>query len=326
MIESIRPQKIVVTGGSGFIGTRLVTDLLAEGHAVYIFDKVLSEKYPSICTVADVRDREALAKALEGIDVVYHLAAEHRDDVRPISLYYDVNVRGAENLVAACEANRVPQMVFTSSVAIYGLKAGEPTEESPADPFNDYSRSKFQAEGVFRQWFLRDPARSLVMVRPVAIFGEKNRGNIYNLLHQIHSGRFMMVGDGSNRKSIGYVGNIAKFLTFVRSCTDGCHIFNYADKPDLTTQELVDIALKAFNGARNRQRPLLRIPYLAGLMGGYAFDIISRLSGRTLPISSIRIKKFTAQTTVSSEKMRRAGFVPAFSLTQALQRTIASEF
>lgn len=326
MGESVRPKKIVVTGGSGFIGTRLVTELLAEGHAVYIFDKQLSERYPNICTVGDVRDRRALTQALAGVDVVYHLAAEHRDDVRPVSLYYDVNVKGAENLVAACVENRVPQIVFTSSVAIYGLKAGEPTEESPADPFNDYSRSKFQSEAVFRQWLAPDPSRSLVMVRPVAIFGEKNRGNIYNLLNQIHSGKFMMVGDGQNRKSIGYVGNIARFLSFIRRCEAGCYIYNYADKPDLTTWELVDIALKAFGNNGNGQRPLIRLPYAVGLMGGYLFDGLSLVTRRTFPVSSIRIKKFVAQTTVSSEKMRQTGFVPSFSLAEGLRRMIASEF
>lgn len=326
MVESMRHKKIVVTGGSGFIGTRLVTELLAEGNAVYIFDKRLSDKYPNICTVGDVRDRRALTEAVAGAQVVYHLAAEHRDDVRPISLYYDVNVKGAENLVAACEANGVPQLVFTSSVAIYGLKAGEPTEESPADPFNDYSRSKFQSEAIFRQWSDRDASRSLVMVRPVAIFGEKNRGNIYNLLNQIHSGKFMMVGDGRNRKSIGYVGNIAKFLAFIRCCDGGCHIYNYADKPDLTTQELVDIALKAFGDNGDGKRPMIRLPYAVGLLGGYFFDGLSLLTRRAFPVSSIRIKKFVAQTTVSSEKLRQTGFAPTFSLADGLQRMIASEF
>ncbi len=319
-------KKIVVTGGSGFIGTRLVTDLLAEGHAVRIFDKRVSERYPNICTIGDVRDRQVLTDALEGVDVVYHLAAEHHDDVRPISLYYDVNVNGAENLAAACTQNRVMQIVFTSSVAIYGLRAGKPTEDSPADPFNDYSWSKFKAETVFKQWYDQEPSRSLVMVRPVAIFGEKNRGNIYNLLNQIHSGKFVMVGNGQNRKSIGYVGNISRFLAFIGTCGPGCHIYNYADKPDLTTWELVDIAQKAFAGKGRPKLPMIKIPYLLGLMGGYMFDAAARFSGKRLPISAIRIKKFVAQTTVSTAKLQKTGFTPQFSLAEGLQRTIACEF
>lgn len=78
-------MKILVTGGSGFIGTNLVADLLKAGHSVSIYDKTKSETYPDLCVVADVRDRERLTEALQGVDVVYHLAAEHRDDVRPVS-------------------------------------------------------------------------------------------------------------------------------------------------------------------------------------------------------------------------------------------------
>jgi len=96
-------MNILVTGGSGFIGTNLVSDLLEQGHKVSIYDKRKSETYPDLCIVADVRDKEKLANSMHGIDAVYHLAAEHRDDVRPVSLYYDVNVGGAENIAYGLE-------------------------------------------------------------------------------------------------------------------------------------------------------------------------------------------------------------------------------
>lgn len=111
----------LITGGSGFIGTNLVTDLLRTDHTVSIYDKTKSDTHPDLCIVADIRDREILSDALQGVDAVYHLAAEHRDDVRPHSLYYDVNVGGAENLAYAAEKNNVKKIIFTSSVAIYGL-------------------------------------------------------------------------------------------------------------------------------------------------------------------------------------------------------------
>lgn len=68
----------------------------------------------------DVRDREKLTELLKGTDVVVLLAAEHRDDVTPLSLYYDVNVGGMQNTLSAMEANGVKRIVFTSSVAVYG--------------------------------------------------------------------------------------------------------------------------------------------------------------------------------------------------------------
>ncbi|MBW2647975.1 MAG: NAD-dependent epimerase/dehydratase family protein, partial [Deltaproteobacteria bacterium] len=103
-----------------------------------------------------------------------------------------------KNLVYAAEKNNVKRIIFTSSVAIYGLNGGKPNEDSPIKPFNDYSESKYQSEKVFNDWTARDASRCLVIVRPVVIFGENNRGNVYELLSQIASGTFVMVGNGKN--------------------------------------------------------------------------------------------------------------------------------
>ena len=316
-------MKILVTGGSGFIGTNLVDDLLQHGHEVLIYDKQKSRHHPDSTLVADVRDADRLASSLEGIDVVYHLAAEHRDDVRPVSLYYDVNVGGARNLVDAAEKSGVRHIIFTSSVAVYGLNVGTPGEDSPLKPFNDYSQSKARSEEVFKEWAGAGNGRSLVIVRPVVIFGERNRGNVYRLLRQIASGGFLMVGNGGNRKSMGYVRNISRFLVQLLESETGVRVYNYADKPDMRVDELVRTARRAMG---MKPRLNVRIPYPVGLLGGYAFDILSRITGRTYPISSIRIKKFAADTTVAAERLKETGFVAPYSLEEGLRRMIESEF
>jgi nucleoside-diphosphate-sugar epimerase len=86
---------ICIVGGSGFVGTRLATRLIAAGHTVVVADKNDSKKYPRLWVYADVREPETLEKVLIGSDAVINLAAEHRDDVTPKSLYDDVNVTGA---------------------------------------------------------------------------------------------------------------------------------------------------------------------------------------------------------------------------------------
>jgi len=145
-------MNILVTGGSGFIGTNLVEELLKAGHKVSIFDKRQSRKYRDLCIIGDVRDKEKLRPYMQDADAVYHLAAEHRDDVRPNSLYYDVNVGGAENLVYGLEKNGVKDLIYTSTVAVYGMNAGDPDENSPIRPFNDYGKSKYMAETIFNKW------------------------------------------------------------------------------------------------------------------------------------------------------------------------------
>ncbi len=316
-------MNILITGGSGFIGTNLVSDLLKDGHNVLIYDKSRSETYPDFCIVADIRDKDKLVNSLSEIDVVYHLAAEHRDDVHPASLYYDVNVRGAKNVVYAAEKNYVNKLIFTSSVAVYGLNAGEPNEESPVKPFNDYGWSKYKSEIVFNEWVKNDSSNCLVIVRPTVIFGEGNRGNVYNLIRQVATGRFIMVGSGKNKKSMGYAHNITRFLSNILHSNPGRHIYNYADNPGLNMNELVRIAMTALGKDHEK---IVRVPYFLGLLGGYSFDLLFKITKRTYPISSIRIKKFCAGTPVSTEKLKEIGFNAPYSLSEGLNRMISKEF
>ena len=305
-------KRVLVVGGSGFIGTRLVSELISKGDQVKIFDKVLSSSFPELCLVGDIRDPQAVDMAVKDIDVVYHLAAEHRDDVRPTSLYYDVNVQGTANLVSACSKNGVLHMIFTSSVAVYGLNAGVPSEENLPDPFKDYGKSKLEAEHVLRQWADENKERSLVIVRPTVVFGERNRGNVYNLVNQITSGRFMMVGQGTNKKSMAYIGNIVSFLIYMgTSAEPGTSVFNYSDKPDISMNEFVGMIRQHMGKPAGIS---LRIPYFVGLAGGLCFDLLSKITGRTFPVSLVRVRKFCADTTITVEKLQKQGLCRLLSL------------
>ena len=139
-------MKIALIGGSGFVGTRLIDLLKESGVGLLNVDKQQSHFFPDITVIGDVRDKERLTELLKGTDVVVLLAAEHRDDVTPVTKYYDVNVGGMQNTLSAMEANGVRRIVFTSSVAVYGLNKKNPDEEHAKDPFNHYGKSKWLAE------------------------------------------------------------------------------------------------------------------------------------------------------------------------------------
>jgi GlcNAc-P-P-Und epimerase len=315
-------RSAIIVGGSGFIGSVLLTRLIGRGVACLNLDKRPSPFHPELTRIVDVRDRRSLEDAMSGADALFLLAAEHADDVRPVSLYHEVNVEGARNVCLAADQAGIDRILFTSSVAIYGLKAGNAAEDTPPDPFNEYGRSKLAAEAVLWRWYEEGPNRSLTIVRPVVVFGERNRGNVYNLVDAIHRRRFLMIGAGRNRKSMAYVGNVAGFLDWAAEQPRGLSVFNYADKPDLTTGELVDIVSRDLG----RPVPALRIPYALGLAGGAFLDLVSRATGRRFPISAVRIRKFCSDTVVDATKAHNAGFAPATALSEGLQRTIAHEF
>lgn len=315
-------MNIAIIGGSGFVGTRLIQFL--DGQQVLKnIDKRESHFYPEITHIANVLDKETLARELQGMDAVVLLAAEHRDDVTPISLYYDVNVQGMRNTLEAMERNGIKRLVFTSSVAVYGLNKENPNEDFPADPFNHYGKSKWQAEQVLKDWHGRHPDCVVSILRPTVIFGERNRGNVYNLLHQISTGAFLMIGKGENKKAMAYVGNIVAFIDFLlRNQQSGLEIYNYTDKPDFTMNELVTLVSKVMN----KHIPSVHFPYWLGMLGGYAFDVLAFLSRKKLVISSVRVKKFCATTQFDSSKAHKSGFVPPFTLEQGLSRILEFEF
>jgi nucleoside-diphosphate-sugar epimerase len=155
------------------------------------------------------------------------------------------------------------------------------------------------------------------------IFGESNRGNVYNLLRQIASGRFLMVGNGRNRKSMAYVRNFSRFLVTMLANSPGVHLYNYADKPDFTMEQLVSLVHRTLP---NGQRLNFRIPYTLGLSGGYLFDALAVATGKTFPISAIRIKKFCADTRINADKVKNTGFNAPYPLSEGLYRMIRSEF
>jgi nucleoside-diphosphate-sugar epimerase len=230
-------NRITVIGRSEFVGTNLCRQLSLKQQDFEIIDLKMSNQFPERCKIADVRDVETLRNTITG-DVVVNLAAVHRDDVRDKSEYQRTNVDGAENVALVCEEKAIDKIVFTSSVAVYGFAEPGTDEAGAINPFNEYGRTKFEAEEKLRKWHAQGD-NSLIIVRPTVIFGEGNRGTVFNLLNQIASGKFLMVGKGENKKSMAYTGNIVTFLETCIAKDQRYGLYNYVDTPDLTMNELV---------------------------------------------------------------------------------------
>jgi len=313
-------MKICIIGGSGFVGSALIKEL--HGFNVLNLDKNQSPYFDDISTKADIRFFDEI-KINKGTDYVVLLAAEHRDDVTPTSLYYDVNVEGTKNVLKAMDNAGIKNIVFTSSVAIYGLNKSNPNENHPKDPFNHYGKSKWQAELVIKEWYENNPeGKSVIIIRPTVIFGERNRGNVYNLLKQISSGKFVMIGKGQNKKSMAYVGNVVAFIKDrLEREVLGYHIYNYVDKPDYNMNELVAIVEKKMK----LNIPKIKIPYWIGMLGGFWFDFFSKITGKKFTVSSVRVKKFCATTQFEANKIHSV-FSPPYTLEKGLKQTVEHEF
>ena len=155
------------------------------------------------------------------------------------------------------------------------------------------------------------------------IFGERNRGNVYNLLNNLSKGYFINVGKGTNVKSMAYVGNVVAFVKYlIDNITDGYNVFNYVDKPDLDMNHLTELVCRTLG----KRLPSVRLPYWIGMAGGYFFDAIAFIFRIKPTISSVRIKKYCSTTQYDSTKAHNTGFVPPYTLSEGLTRTMEFEF
>ncbi len=313
---------IALIGGAGFIGSRLAKRLTEAGIPFIILDIKKSSVYPELSRQCNILPIEDLRVHLKDVTTIINLAAEHKDNVSPVSLYYDVNVTGSKNICQVADEFKIKNIIFTSSVAVYGFVTTETDETGKYNPFNHYGISKLQAEEVYNKWFESDENKKLIVIRPTVVFGENNRGNVYNLFRQIASGKFLMIGSGENKKSMAYVENIAAFIQHAIGFDTGYHVINYIDKPDFTMNELTGIITQSLGKKPNN----IRIPYPVGLLGGYCFDILAKLTGREFSVSSIRVKKFCARTQFSSKNISKYDFVPPVKLEKGIADTVKNEF
>ena len=132
-----------------------------------------------------------------------------------------------------------------------------------------------------------------------------------------------MIGKGYNKKSMAYISNFVSFLDTCIKSEKKYALINYVDTPDLTMNELVSqvrAKLKGKDGVGTR------LPYWLGLILGYTADLITKISGKNLPVSSIRVKKFASSTEFMSAKASLDNFQVPFSLSDGVQRTLQSEF
>ena len=317
-------EHTTVIGGSGFVGSAVMRQLAAGGENPLNVDNIApGTDVPGRYVSADITLLETLETALAGTETLMFLAAEWRDNVRPLSRYTDVNVTGVANVIAVCRALGIRKMVFVSSCSVYGPTPGEVDESFAGKPINPYGESKADGEKLLLDWAGSDPEVTLVMVRPTVIFGPGNRGNVWNLANQIVNGPFLMIGDGQNRKSMAYVENVAAFLLHTRALPPGTHIFNYADKPDMTMNELVAVVRSEAGIASRRD---MRLPRGLAIAGGRVFDAASQLLGRQFGITSERVFKFCANTQYAADRAFDTGFVPPVALGDGLRRLIAADF
>jgi len=254
----------LVTGAGGFIGTRLVAQLLASGHRVM---RVLRRASPPVpgaqdTVLGDMDARTEWATALDAIDVVVHLAArvhvmrEQASD--PLAAFRAVNVEATRALAQAAAKAGVTRFVFLSSAGIYGLNESDVAldEAAAAAPHTPYAQSKWEAEQMLRT--LPGCERlAVTILRPPIVYGAGDRGNMLRLVRLVARGIPLPFAAVRNRRSMVCVGNLVSAIAAaaLQPAAAG-RTYVVRDGVDLSTPELVRAIGGCFTPPRGRMFPL----------------------------------------------------------------------
>ncbi len=240
-------MKVAVTGGAGFIGSRLSEKLL-EKHEVKIIDNLASGKKENIpekaeLVEADIKE-ENLEEAFQDVDAVSHLAANPKVNTFPEDRDKDFNenLTGTKNVLEACEKTDVEELVFASSSVVYGEEAPIPTEEDEnLDPISMYGATKAGGEHmcqVYQQIFDID----LTIVRLANIVGGRNqKGVIYDFIHKLKDNpeKLVILGNGKQRKSYLHVSDtVSGILSAWKSEKT---VFNIGSEDSIDVDQIADI-------------------------------------------------------------------------------------
>lgn len=312
---------MLITGGAGFIGAHLL-QAYAHRPLVMVDIRTPYSQTPNQEFISgDIRDMATMRTAfLRGpINSIIHLAAAHNDFGIDQEEYFSVNEGGTAIVCKLASEFGVKKIIFFSSVAVYGERNEPTNDQTVPKPTNDYGASKLAAEKLIIEWQQENPERTAIIIRPALVYGEGNEANMFRLIDQINKGMYFNIGKGDNIKSIAYVKNLVDATCYLdEHLKPGLHVFNYADEPHLKTSELGLTIASALGKPNPRSFPMMLLLLLAK-----PFDWMSSITGKDLPVSSARVKKYASRTHHRAQELFAQGFKPKFTTHEGLSQMVA---
>ncbi|MBL8270364.1 NAD-dependent epimerase/dehydratase family protein, partial [Steroidobacter sp.] len=263
-LSTSTPQKLLVTGATGFIGARLALrahqlglDVLATGRAEV---RVEAERLQELraagvrVEVGVLQDLALVDRLLQGRDTVIHLAAAQHEAEMPESYFRAVNVDAVRTLLAACRDHNVRRFVYGSTIGVYG-EASESLldEDSAVRPENVYTSTKLEAESVVHSFASHFETCT---VRIAETYGPGDR-RLLKLFKSIARGHFVMIGSGTNRRQCIHVDDLSRGLLLASQHPAAAgETFVFAGNEIMTTHEMV----RRIATVLERKPPRLQLP------------------------------------------------------------------
>jgi len=315
---------LLITGGTGFIGSRLAAIRAGRGDRVTVLGQantpaedanVARLREVGVRVVnASVTDPGALGAAMAGVEIVVHLAAAQHEMNVPHAHFRAVNVDGTRNVLEAARAAGVRRVVHGSTIGVYGSADGVIDEETPCRPDNIYGRTKLEGERLAVSYTGRVP---VVAVRIPEVYGPGDR-RLLKLFRAVQRGRFVRIGPGRNLHHPMFVDDLVAGIMSVATHPDAPgQVLLFAGCEAVTTDQMVDAVAEAVGAPP----PRLRLPLAPLVAAATVLELSLRPLGIQPPLHRRRMDFFRKSFTLRGERAARLGVLPQTGFREGARRT-----
>lgn len=318
-------MNVLITGGTGFIGTRLALRCLERGDTVTVLGKentdaeeansrLLQEKGIDV-VLGSMDETDKLKQVIAGKDQIFHLAAAQHEAYMPDAHFRAINIEGTKQLMEAALDSGVKSIVHGSTIGVYGVLDGVINEESPLNPDNIYGVTKLEGEKIALSYADRIPVTA---IRISETYGPGDR-RLLKLFKGIKKGVFFNIGAGKNLHHLIYVEDlISGFFKAAESEKARGEVFVLAGLKPITTNEMVN-TIAAVVGANP---PKIRVPMV--LMWALAFFMEKTMKPLSMkpPLHRRRMDFFKKSFEFDQSKARDLlDYQPEYSFEQGAKAT-----
>jgi len=312
-------MNILITGATGFIG-RYLTAALSKTYSVRCLVRKTSDikelKNLNVDLVyGDLLDKDSLAPALDGIDLVYHLAGEVYS--RKKKDYYKGNILATQNLLEACKEKDTKRIIFLSSTGVYKPTYTKEllTEEAECSPISIYGKTKLDGEGLIKKY-----NTPWVIVRAPVIYGPHQKSVLNRFfLDAINKRKMYIFGSGDNLRSICFIDNLVEGLVLLadKSNVDG-ETYILSDHSPYTYNEMIEPISRALQ----QKLKLVQLPSFLGNISWGINCLIGYVFGLSLvELYAIKKTQFHEAYDISKAK-KEIGYCPSIALAEGMKSTI----